>query len=261
MTVDRKLPIRVVVVDDHTLFRRGLVSLLAADGRFEVVAEAGDAGQAQVVVERERPDVLLLDNHLPGVSGVDALPALLHGVPGMRVLMLTMSEDHADIVAALSRGAAGYLLKTAEIDELGDAIVSALSGNASLSAAVALKLAVGASGDLTPRPQTTTSPAPQPSRERPVSALARLTELSVRERETLELVAEGCSNKVVARRLGIAEATVKIHVQNLLRKLGLESRVHAAAWYARAGAPGGRPEDAGCASTSTGARNSPSAWA
>lgn len=235
MSSERLSPIRVVVVDDHTLFRRGLVSLLAADGRFVVVAEAGDAGEAQGVVERLRPDVLLLDNHLPGVSGVDALPALLRGAPGLRVLMLTMSEDHADIVAALSRGAAGYLLKTAEIDELGDAIVSAISGSASLSAPVALKLAAGApgaaSGPFVPA-------APLPAAE-PMPPADPLAQLSGRERETLALVAEGCSNKLIARQLGIAEATVKIHVQNLLRKLGLESRVQAAAFYARLGA--GKP--------------------
>ena len=235
MNSERQLPIRVVVVDDHTLFRRGLVTLLAADGRFEVVAEAGDAGEAQGVVERMRPDVLLLDNHLPGVSGVDALPALLSAAPGMRVLMLTMSEDHADIVAALSRGAAGYLLKTAEIDELGDAIVSAISGSASLSAPVALKLAAGAIATAQMAVSATEVHATPPSaRDRAVPA-DPLAQLSARERETLALVAEGCSNKVIARQLGIAEATVKIHVQNLLRKLGLESRVHAAAWYARLG--------------------------
>jgi two-component system nitrate/nitrite response regulator NarL len=234
MNVERPAPIRLVVVDDHTLFRRGLVSLLAADGRFDVVAEAGDASEAQGVVERLRPDVLLLDNHLPGVLGVDALPALLRAAPSLRVLMLTMSEEHADIVAALSRGAAGYLLKTAEIDEVGDAIVSALSGSASLSAPVALKLAAGgAAPGLAP-------PAGSGPLNRDRAGLApnaarndTLAQLSTRERETLELVAEGCSNKLIARRLGIAEATVKIHVQNLLRKLGLESRVHAAAWYAR----------------------------
>lgn len=235
MNSERQLPIRVVVVDDHTLFRRGLVTLLAADGRFEVVAEAGDAGEAQGVVERMRPDVLLLDNHLPGASGVDALPALLSAAPGMRVLMLTMSEDHADIVAALSRGAAGYLLKTAEIDELGDAIVSAISGSASLSAPVALKLAAGAIATAQMAVSATEVHATPPSaRDRAVPA-DPLAQLSARERETLALVAEGCSNKLIARQLGIAEATVKIHVQNLLRKLGLESRVHAAAWYARLG--------------------------
>jgi two-component system nitrate/nitrite response regulator NarL len=236
MNSERQAPIRVVVVDDHTLFRRGLVSLLGADGRFEVVAEAGDAGEAQGVVERLRPDVLLLDNHLPGVSGVDALPALLSAAPGLRVLMLTMSEDHADIVAALSRGAAGYLLKTAEIDELGDAIVSALSGSASLSAPVALKLAVGAIAGIS------SAAAPPETHALPRASIGTmdsadpLAQLSTRERETLALLAEGCSNKLIARRMGIAEATVKIHVQNLLRKLDLESRVHAAAWYARLGA-------------------------
>jgi two-component system, NarL family, nitrate/nitrite response regulator NarL len=235
MNSERQTPIRVVVVDDHTLFRRGLVSLLAADGRFDVVAEAGDAGEAQGVVERLRPDVLLLDNHLPGVSGVDALPALLSAAPGLRVLMLTMSEDHADIVAALSRGAAGYLLKTAEIDELGDAIVSAISGSASLSAPVALKLAARAmhtAQTAASAAEIHTTPPSAADRSVPADSLAQL---SARERETLALVAEGCSNKVIARQLGIAEATVKIHVQNLLRKLGLESRVHAAAWYARLG--------------------------
>jgi two-component system nitrate/nitrite response regulator NarL len=235
MNSERQTPIRVVVVDDHTLFRRGLVALLAADGRFDVVAEAGDAGEAQGVVERLRPDVLLLDNHLPGVSGVDALPALLSAAPGLRVLMLTMSEDHADIVAALSHGAAGYLLKTAEIDELGDAIVSAISGSASLSAPVALKLAARAmhtAQNAASAAEAHTTPPSAADRSVPADPLAQL---SARERETLALVAEGCSNKVIARQLGIAEATVKIHVQNLLRKLGLESRVHAAAWYARLG--------------------------
>jgi two-component system nitrate/nitrite response regulator NarL len=233
MNSERQAPIRVVVVDDHTLFRRGLVSLLGADGRFEVVAEAGDAGEAQGVVERLRPDVLLLDNHLPGVSGVDALPALLSAAPGLRVLMLTMSEDHADIVAALSRGAAGYLLKTAEIEELGDAIVSALSGSASLSAPVALKLAAGAMAGISSAASAPDTHATTLSTTSAMDSADPLAQLSTRERETLVLLAEGCSNKLIGRRLGIAEATVKIHVQNLLRKLGLESRVHAAAWYAR----------------------------
>jgi two-component system nitrate/nitrite response regulator NarL len=237
MTLERGGLIRVVVVDDHTLFRRGLVSLLGADGRFEVVAEAGDAAEAQQAAERTRPDVLLLDNHLPGVAGVDALPALLRALPGLRVLMLTMSEDHADIVAALSRGAAGYLLKTAEIDELGDAIVAALSGSASLSAPVAMKLAAGPAGlgPMAAAVSSSTSVTERAPTSNPDTD--RLAQLSARERETLALLAEGCSNKLIARRLGIAEATVKIHVQNLLRKLGLDSRVHAAAWYARTGAP------------------------
>ena len=115
-------PIRVMVVDDHTLFRRGLVALLAADGRFEVVGEAGDAAQALQVLAACRPQVLLLDNHLPGASGVVALPSLLAAVPGLRVLMLTMSEDEHDLAAALKGGACGYLLKTVDADELGASI-------------------------------------------------------------------------------------------------------------------------------------------
>ena len=105
MSGSASLPIRLVVVDDHTLFRRALVALLAADGRFEVVGEAGDTAQAQQVLQRlagdagRAPQVMLLDNHLPGVSGVAALPTLLAAAPGLRVLMLTMSEDEHDLAA------------------------------------------------------------------------------------------------------------------------------------------------------------------
>lgn len=114
--------IRVMVVDDHTLFRRGLTALLAADGRFRVVGEAGDANEALRVAAACAPQVILLDNHLPGVNGVDALPGLAEAAPGVRILMLTMSEDERDLAAALRGGAAGYLLKTADAAELGSAI-------------------------------------------------------------------------------------------------------------------------------------------
>jgi two-component system nitrate/nitrite response regulator NarL len=226
--------VRVMVVDDHTLFRRGLVALLQADGRFAVVAEAGDAQQAQQVLMRcaatpDAPEVLLLDNHLPGVAGVDALPALLAAAPSLRVLMLTMSEDESDLGAALRAGACGYLLKSAESDELGNAIVRALRGQSTISEPMM--------GKLTAAFQQST-PA-DPARVAPPTASPRepYDTLSPRERETLRLIARGHSNKHIARELGIAEATVKIHVQGVLRKLGLASRVQAAAWFAaRAGA-------------------------
>jgi two-component system nitrate/nitrite response regulator NarL len=219
-------PVRVMVVDDHTLFRRGLTALLAADGRFEVVAEAGDAAQALAAVGAARPQVLLLDNHLPGVAGVDALPGLLQACPGLRVLMLTMSEDERDLAAALRGGAAGYLLKSAESDELGDAIVRAAQGRSTISEAMTDKLAAAFQlGAAAAEP-----PAAAAAPADPNGAL--LAQLSARERETLELLARGDSNKVIGRALGIAEATVKIHVQNILRKLGLSSRVQAAAWLA-----------------------------
>jgi two-component system, NarL family, nitrate/nitrite response regulator NarL len=251
-------PIRLMVVDDHTLFRRGLVSLLAADDRFEVVGEAGDAAEALQVLGlagEHRPHVLLLDNHLPGASGVVALPSLLAAAPGLRVLMLTMSEDEHDLAAALKGGACGYLLKTVDSDELGASIVRAAAGQSSISATMTAKLASAfrlAGGTAEP----VTTPGAPPEAPRPPSAPAGaaggpppssedgeaarvLQSLSVRERETLELIARGDSNKEIARALGIAEATVKIHVQHILRKLGFASRVQAAAWLSglRAVAP------------------------
>lgn len=214
--VDGQGLVRVMVVDDHTLFRRGLIALLDADGRFEVVGEAGDAGQAQRVAAQCAPQVILLDNHLPGVRGVDALPALADAAPGARILVLTMSEDEHDLAAALRGGAAGYLLKTADGDELGEAIVRAARGESSISAAMTGKLAAafrsGGHG-------AAAAPAPAPD---------ALADLSPREREILGLIARGDSNKEIARALAIGETTVKAHVQHILRKLNLSSRVQAA---------------------------------
>jgi len=252
MTSGHAPPIRLMVVDDHTLFRRGLVALLAADERFEVVGEAGDAAQALQVLASCRPQVLLLDNHLPGVSGVAALPSLLAAAPGLRVLMLTVSEDEHDLAAALKGGACGYLLKTVDSDELGASIVRAAAGQSSISATMTAKVASAfrLAGEAAGSGGAPAAPG-EPARAGAVPPLAAaepdetgpalqslLESLSARERETLELVARGDSNKEIARALGIAEATVKIHVQHILRKLGLASRVQAAAWWSglRAGA-------------------------
>lgn len=224
--------IRLMVVDDHTLFRRGLTALLAADGRFEVVGEAGDAAEALARLPGCRPDVMLLDNHLPGASGVASLPALLASAPGLRVLMLTMSEDERDLADALRGGACGYLLKTAESEELGMAIVRACAGHSSVSAPMTAKLgaAFRLAGAVPPVP----SVLPLPPTATPAFPAGPLDDLSPREREITRLIALGQSNKHIARSLGIAETTVKIHVQHLLRKLGLESRVQVAALVARA---------------------------
>jgi two-component system, NarL family, nitrate/nitrite response regulator NarL len=203
--------LRVMVVDDHTLFRRGLIALLNADGRFEVVGEAGDAAEAQRVAADCAPQVILLDNHLPGASGVASLPALIEAGGGAQVLMLTMSEDERDLAAAMRGGAAGYLLKTADGEELAQAIVRAAQGQTSISPAMAARLA-----------QAFRSGAPG------ADAPDALAELSPREREILELIARGDSNKEIARSLSIAETTVKVHVQHILRKLNLSSRVQAA---------------------------------
>ncbi len=208
--------IRILVVDDHTLFRRGLTALLQRDPQFEIVGDAGDAGEALRRAEALQPDLILLDNHLPGVNGVDALPALLEAAPRARVMMLTVSEDEQDLAAALRGGACGYLLKTIEGDALSVAIRRAMRGESVVAEEMTGKLVAAYRGAAAPQ----SAPAP--------AAASRLDALSPREQEILRGIALGQGNKEIARSLGIAETTVKIHVQHILRKLDVSSRVHAA---------------------------------
>lgn len=211
--------IRILVVDDHTLFRRGLTALLQRDPQFEVVGDAGDASQAQRRATELKPDLILLDNHLPGVNGVDALPALLDAVPGVRVLMLTVSEDERDLSAALRGGASGYLLKTVEGDVLATAIRRVMRGENVVAQEMTGKLVSAYRDASAGRLQPLPAPAP---------AASRLDVLSQRELDILRGITRGQGNKEIARTLGIAETTVKIHVQHILRKLDVSSRVHAA---------------------------------
>lgn len=227
--------IRLLLVDDHTLFRRGLKALLQQDERFSVAAEAGDVGEALRCLAQQRPDVILLDNHLPGVRGVDAIPTLKEAAPAARVLMLTVSENENDLAAALQAGADGYLLKTVESDQLCETIVKVVDGESVISPEMMTKLVAV----FRARPAATVATASSPAAA-PVSAPAPLEPLreaaagadllSPREREILLLIARGDSNKLIARELDIAETTVKIHVQHILRKLGLSSRVQAAVY-------------------------------
>ncbi len=226
--------IQLLLVDDHTLFRRGLKALLEQDERFTVSAEAGDVGEALRCLQRERPDVILLDNHLPGVRGVDAIPALKEAASAARVLMLTVSENENDLAAALQAGADGYLLKTVESDQLADTIVKVLEGESVISPEMMTKLvSVFRTRPAAPAAESVAPAvvAPEPSRE----AQAAVGLLSPREREILLLIARGDSNKHIARELDIAETTVKIHVQHILRKLGLSSRVQAAVFATSSG--------------------------
>ncbi len=213
------VPVRILLVDDHTLFRRGLSALLSRDPLLQVVGDAADAGEALRRAQALQPDVILLDNHLPGVNGVDALPGLREAAPGARVLMLTISEDEADLAAALRAGACGYLLKTMEGDALARAIHRAMRGESVVADEMTGKLvAVYRQAAATPLPPV-----------EPGEASGNGTGvLSPREHDILRGIARGDSNKVIARDLGIAETTVKIHVQHILRKLGVSSRVQVA---------------------------------
>ena len=218
--------ISILVVDDHTLFRRGLIALLEQDSGLRVVGEAADAAQALRVVPGLQPDVILLDNHLPGVLGIDAVKDLRALSPRSRVLMLTVSEDAQDLATALRNGAQGYLLKTIDGDLLAQAIRRAAQGEPVVSQELMGKLvaAFQAQGGPPVLPEAVVQAEPDPAPE------AGASPLSPREEEVLREIARGASNKEIARTLQIAETTVKIHVQHILRKLGLSSRVQAAVY-------------------------------
>ena len=231
--------IRILVVDDHTLFRRGLTALLTRDPRLNVVGDAADAGQAQRKAQELQPDVILLDNHLPGVNGVDALPALMEAAPAARILMLTVSEDENDLAAALRGGASGYLLKTIEGDALTAAIQRAMKGDSVVAPEMTSKLVAAYRGATLGAPPAggssssvaaATTPAPPAAPSETLFA-----SLSPRELDILRGIVRGASNKEIAREHGIAETTVKIHVQHVLRKLDVSSRVHAAVMATESG--------------------------
>lgn len=219
-------PVTLLVVDDHTLFRRGLIALLGQDPGLLVVGEAGDAAEALRLAPQLAPQVILLDNHLPGVMGVDAIRGLREVAPASRVLMLTVSEDGHDLAAALRNGAQGYLLKTIEGDLLAEAIRRAARGEPVVSPELMGKLVAAFQSQGAPEP------ALAPVAQTPLStdASAAVAQLSPREEDVLREIARGASNKEIARTLDIAETTVKIHVQHILRKLGLSSRVQAAVY-------------------------------
>lgn len=218
--------IRILIVDDHTLFRRGLTALLARDPRHKVVGDAADAGQAQRRAQELQPDLILLDNHLGGVNGVDAIPALHEAAPQARILMLTVSEDGEDLATALRNGACGYLLKTMEGDALTHAIHQAMAGENVVAPEMTGKLVMAY------RSAASGAPEEPPECVKPLSPLAALTP---RELEILRAITAGASNKEIARQFMIAETTVKIHVQHILRKLDVSSRVHAAVMASESG--------------------------
>jgi two-component system, NarL family, nitrate/nitrite response regulator NarL len=207
-------PIRVLIVDDHTLFRSGIKLLLQRQEGFEVVGEAGDGLEGVKRAKQLKPDVILLDLHMPGTSGLEAIPILREVVPQSEVIMLTVSEDAEDLLDALRAGARGYLLKNIETDFLLESIRRAAAGESVMSSQMAGKLA-------------DTLRTLQNNSSKSESSLGKLTS---REREIIILLASGASNKQIARTLDLAESTVKIHVQGILRKLNLASRVQAAVY-------------------------------
>ncbi len=212
--------IQILVVDDHTLFRRGLISILEQDDQFVVVGEAGDSISAIKLAESLKPNIILLDNHLPGATGIQSLPDLFAVAPDVVVLMLTVSESEDDLALALQRGALGYLLKTSEKDDLLNGIKRAFNGESVISPEMTSKLISAFKSN-------------QIKSDNEIKD--QISNLSPRELEIVCLIAKGCSNKEIARLLKIADTTVKIHVQHVLRKLNLSSRVQVAVFASAEG--------------------------
>ncbi len=210
MTVSK---IKILLIDDHTLFRSGLRFLLETQNDFEIVGEASDGLEGIKLAESIHPDVVLLDLDMPTMGGREALPQLLSTQPELAVLILTVSENTNDLTECMRIGARGYLLKNINTDFLLNSIRKAVDGDSVLSPEMTTKLVNQLRTPIEPENHD-----------------ALYETLTPREKETLSWLTKGVSNKEIARALDLTESTVKVHVQNLLRKLNLHSRVQAAVY-------------------------------
>jgi DNA-binding NarL/FixJ family response regulator len=210
-------PIRVMIVDDQELFRRGITMLVDAEDDITVVAEAADGAEAATIAEAIVPDVILMDVRMPKQSGIEACIEIKRIAPSAKIVMLTISDDESDLYDAIKNGASGYLLKDASIDQVAQAIRVVADGQSLISPSMAVKLleefkAISRSG---------------------TKGDAMAPKLTGRELEVLNLVAHGFNNREIARQLFISENTVKNHVRNILEKLQLHSRMEAVMYAVR----------------------------
>jgi DNA-binding NarL/FixJ family response regulator len=217
-------PIRVLVADDHALFRRGLTIVLEAEGDIEVVAEAADGEVAVTKVGELAPDVVLMDIRMPHLDGLEATRRIRQAFPMTRIIVLTVSDEEDDLLDAIKSGANGYLLKEVSIEEVADAVRAVMAGQSLLSPTMAAKL-IAEFGS-----------AAAPPEQAEAGSANRLTD---HELEVLRRVARGLTNDQIAGELGISESGVRNHVANILGKLQFRSRVEAAL-VARQEEPGDR---------------------
>lgn len=201
---------RILLVDDHPLFRRGVAQLLATQRDFEVVGEAASGEEGVRLAQSLQPDLVLMDVNMRGQGGLQALRQIKEAALDVQVIMLTVSDAEQDLVSAVRSGADGYLLKDAEPEQMLEQLRQAARGEVVFTESLMRMLAEALRED---------SPTPTDD--------GSLTE---RERQILQLIATGMSNKHIARQLGISDGTVKVHVKNLLRKLNMRSRLEAAVW-------------------------------
>jgi DNA-binding NarL/FixJ family response regulator len=217
-TSSEEMTVRVLLVDDHDLFRTGLRNLLEERG-VDVAGEASAGAEAVRLVRELAPDVVVMDLHMPGISGIEAIRQIAAIAPLTRVLVLTISDQEEDVLHAILAGACGYLLKDASVEELIRGIEAAAIGEALVSPAIAGKVL-----------QQVRATAVSPE----IEAAVR-TELSQRELDVLKLIANGSDNAMIAAQLHISPKTVKNHISNILMKLQIENRIQAAVYAVRSG--------------------------
>jgi DNA-binding NarL/FixJ family response regulator len=206
--------VRLMLVDDQSLFREALRTLLALQPDFEIAAEAENGERAVAVARTHKPDVILMDLRMPVMGGVEATRRVLAAAPGARVVVLTTFEEDEEIFAAMRAGAVGYLLKACSADKLCDSVRAAAQGTSVLEPSVAARMMAELNRLTTQEGRRVAQPLIDP--------------LSERELAVLKLLATGCSNKEIGARLMIAEGTVKNHMTNVLGKLGVLDRTQAA---------------------------------
>jgi two-component system, NarL family, nitrate/nitrite response regulator NarL len=218
--------IRVLLADDHSLFRKGVAGALADHSDIEIVGEATDGLQVINKARELNPDVILMDICMPGMNGLEATRQIKAEFPELKIVILTIAEEDQNLFEAIKSGAQGYLLKDVEPQHLVEMLRGVFRGEAPISRAAAAKILIEFS---------------RQAREANAGDRSR-TDLTAREREVLGLVAGGATNKDIAAGLGISPSTAKNHLQNILAKLHLENRVQAAAFAVREGLAPARPE-------------------
>lgn len=210
---------RILLVDDHVLFRKGVAALLSTRPDMQVIGEASDGNEAIAAAGEMLPDIILMDINMPKCNGLEATRRIKRELPHVQIVMLTVSDDDQDLFEAIKSGAQGYLLKNLEPYQLYDLLESIARGEAPLSGAIAAKII-----------KEFTRPSPGSAEDSEI-----IEELTTRESTILELVAEGKSNREIAADLFISENTVKIHLHNILDKLHLQNRIQAAVYAVRQG--------------------------
>jgi DNA-binding NarL/FixJ family response regulator len=219
-------PLRILLVDDHVLFRKGIASLLTVRKDIIIVGEAGDGVEAVMLAHQTMPDVILMDVNMPKQDGIETVKIIKREMPHIQIVMLTVSDDDNDLFEAIKSGAKGYLLKNLEPQELYSMLDKLRQGEAPISGAMAAKI-------------LQEFRQPEINQDRQVNAIDALTS---REIEVLEQVVTGATNKEIADILHITENTVKIHLRNILEKLHVQNRIQAAVYAVQRGLVGSAGE-------------------